>query len=143
MPGEGVDCINFVMAILEESEVVPRGKRLPFYDERLGSFRARNVMEDLFVRFLHTRPVDVGTVLDVPEFGDVVICQCGKQTNHVGIVLDGWMWHVTSKAFVLPEPWEIWRHRSQRLIRFIDFGWKEDPHGLRWDDIKGLADRPA
>jgi len=142
LAGEGVDCINFVMAILEGSGVLPRTP-LPFYDERLGSFRARNVMEDLFLRFFHAEAHEPEWNNGCPEFGDVVICKCGRQSNHVGIILDGWFWHVPSKGFCSPEPWPFWQFRAQRLVRFTQIGRREDPAGLRWRDIKGLADRPA
>jgi cell wall-associated NlpC family hydrolase len=138
LPGEGVDCIHFVMAVLEAAGVVPRF-RLPFYDERLGSFRARNVMEDLFEMhfFVSIHPAEAA-----PEFGDVVICKCGRQSNHVGILLDGWLWHVPSNGYCIPEDWSHWHHRTQSLIRFATTGLKSDPHQLRWRQIKALADRP-
>jgi cell wall-associated NlpC family hydrolase len=138
LPGEGVDCIHFVMAVLEAAEIVPRFQ-LPFYDERLGSFRARNVMEDLFNMHFH---VSIHQPINPPEFGDVVICKCGRQANHVGIVLDGWLWHVPANGYCIPEDWGHWQHRVQSLIRFNATGLKADPNGLRWSQIKGLADRP-
>lgn len=138
-PGEGVDCIHFVMAVLQGAGIVPP-IRLPFYDERLGSFRARNVMEDLFL--MHFKAVAVDPDCH-PAFGDVVICSCGRQSNHVGILLNGWLWHVPGKGICLPEAWGACRHRTQSLVRFYGTGLTKDPKGLRWRDIKGLADRPT
>lgn len=127
------------MAVLESAGVVPRF-RLPNYDERLGSFRAHNVMEDLMAMHFHVERHDVTAT---PEFGDVVVCSCGRQSNHIGILLEGWFWHVPAKGICLPDSWGNWRHRSQAILRFTQVGIRQDPKGLRWRDIKGLADRPA
>lgn len=136
IPGEGVDCINFVMSVLAGAGIIPR-VRLPYYDERLGSFRRRNVIQDIFE--IHGF-VEAHDPTEQPEFGDVVICQCGRQSNHVGIILDGWFWHVPAGGFCSPEEWTIWKYRSQALLRFTHTGLRNDPHKLRWADIKGLAD---
>lgn len=140
LPGEGVDCIHFVIAVLASAGVIPR-IRLPFYDERLGSFRAHNVMEDLFLMHFHAQRLDA----DEPvEFGDVVVCSCGRQTNHIGIILDGgWFWHVPGKGICFPDSLGVWRHRTQCLLRMTGTGLKRDPRGLRWRDIKALADTAA
>lgn len=127
------------MAVLESAGVVPVF-RLPNYDERLGSFRERNVMEDLFATHFHVERHDVTVT---PQFGDVVVCSCGRQSNHVGILMDGWFWHVASQGICLPDSWGQWQHRSQAILRFTATGYRKDPKGLRWRDIKGLADRPA
>jgi hypothetical protein len=137
LKGEGIDCIHFVLEILTSAGVVPRF-RLPFYDERLGAFRARNVLEDLFhIHFYVTSHDPYST----PEFGDIVISQCGRQANHIGIMLDGWFWHVASGGFCSPEDWNAWKGRAQSLLRFQQIGLRADPNRLRWHDIKTLADR--
>lgn len=139
LPQEGVDCIRFVLAVLRAAEVLP-ARRLPFYDERLGMFRSRNVMEDLFVRYFHAtahRPEDP------PAFGDLVVCRCGRQTNHVGIMLDQQLWHVPSGGHVGPEPWEIWIPRVQSLVRIDGIGFRQDPERLTWREILKMSDSKA
>jgi cell wall-associated NlpC family hydrolase len=152
LPGEGVDCIRFVLAVLQAAEILPP-HRLPFYDERLGAFRKRNVMEALFLSHLDAEGLPTDTP---PEFGDVVICQCGRQTNHVGILLENdhptretdgarqlshtAMWHVPGKGHVGPEAWEIWRPRAQSIVRIRSAGLRDNPGKLTWRQIKGMSD---
>jgi hypothetical protein len=155
LPGEGVDCIHFVMAVLQAAGIVPT-HRLPFYDERLGAFRERNVMEALFLRYLDAEALPGDTP---PAFGDVVICQCGKQSNHVGIALENdhptretpgrgqltttAMWHVPARGFVGPEAWERWRDRVQSIIRIRGAGLRDEPGKLTWREIRSMADSEA
>lgn len=139
LPGEAVDCINFVLAVLRGAGVLP-AVQLPFYDERLGSFRARNVMGELFERHFHAslHPSEA-----LPEFGDVIVCRVGRQSNHVGIVLDaGWFWHVPAQGFCSPEAWGAWQHRAERYVRFTATGLRDDPAKLKWREIVTMADRP-
>lgn len=155
LPGEGVDCIHFVLAVLQAAGVTPH-HRLPFYDERLGAFRQRNVMEAVFLRFLDAEALPP----DSPQaFGDVVICQCGRQSNHVGIVLENDLptrespgrgqltttafWHVPARGFVGPDDWGQWRDRVQSLIRIRSVGLRGDPGKLTWREIRTMADSEA
>lgn len=119
-----------MLSVLRSAGLIPY-HRLPFYDERLGSFRARNVMGPLFCRFFHA---DMHPP-EAPAFGDVVVCQCGRQSNHVGIVLDGWFWHVPAQGFVSVEAWGAWQHRAETLVRFTAPGLRSDPERLTWKEI--------
>jgi hypothetical protein len=134
-----VDCIHFVAAVVTLAGLIPR-PQMPFYDERLGSLRNRNIMEDIVLEHCHA---ESHPVTDPPEFGDIVICQCGRQTNHTGIIIDGLMWHVPAKGFVAGEPWEEWQPRAQALVRITATGYKKDPSKLTWQEVKGRADTPA
>lgn len=129
VPGIGIDCVNFVLEVLFDAGVCER-RPLPFYDERLGSLRDHNVIEDLFVEHFHAAPAML------PIFGDIVVCKCGRQTNHVGIMIDGMMWHVPGRGRVGPESWDAWSPRVQSLVRLEGTGYRNDPSGLTWDGIK-------
>lgn len=153
--GEGVDCIRFVLAVLQEAGITP-GHRLPFYDERLGAFRRRNVMEAVFLRFLDAEALPP----DTPgEFGDLVICKCGRQSNHVGILLENdhptredprerkfsltAFWHVPARGFVGPDDWEQWRDRVQSLVRIRSVGLRGDPGKLTWREVRSMSNSDA
>lgn len=139
--GEGVDCVNLVMEILIGAGIVER-TRLPFYDERLGALRRRNVIEDIVMTHLHVDRIDPQ---EDPAFGDVVICRCGRQTNHVGMIMAGdpvMMVHVPAEGFVSLEDWTVWRHRAQSLLRIRAPGYRADPSKLTWQAVRGMADLP-
>lgn len=150
--GEGVDCVNLVMVILTGAGIIPK-PTLPFYDERLGSLRQRNVIEDIICAHLHVKRVaptvseGVGVNLP-PAFGDIVICRCGRQTNHVGIIIGLQetglaLCHVPALGFVSLEDWEAWKPRTQSLLRITGLGFKADPSKLTWQAVRGMADKPA
>lgn len=130
VPGQGVDCIHFVKAILAAAGIIP-DFRLPWYDERLGALRTSNILETLLVEHLHAeaRPPDAG------QFGDVVICKAGRQTNHVGILIDGKMWHVPGRGRVGGDSWSQWRERTQSLVTITAEGYRMTPAGLTWPEI--------
>lgn len=151
LPGEGVDCVNLVLVILTGAGIIPK-PTLPFYDERLGSLRQRNVIEDIVATHLHVKRVPP-TVSDgvgdefAPHFGDIVICRCGRQTNHVGIIMDQpgaplSMCHVPALGFVSLEDWQAWKPRTQALLRITATGFKADPSKLTWQAVRGMADCP-
>ncbi len=133
LPREGVDCIHFVAAVLSGAGLIPLPK-LPAYDERLGALRARNVIEDILLEHLHCERIEE------PEFGAIVICKCGRQTNHVGIVLDhGEMWHVPGKGYCGPEAVVNWLPRIQAFLRITAPGLKANPATLTAAGIMAFA----
>jgi hypothetical protein len=132
--GAGIDCVNLVSEILIAAGLIER-RRMPFYDERLGSLRSRNVIEDILTGHLHAESIPAAAG---GQFGDIVVCQCGRQTNHVGILIDGMMWHVPGRGRVGPEAWETWRPRTQNLVRIVGIGYKADPAALTWDKIRAI-----
>jgi hypothetical protein len=134
--GEGIDCIHFVAEVLIDAGIIER-KKLPFYDERLGSLRSHNIIEDLLLAHLHAERLPP----DSPAFGDLVVTTVGRQTNHLGIYIDGAMWHVPGKGRVGPEAWADWRPRVQGLVRITEPGYSSDPALLTWDAIKAKAPR--
>ncbi len=134
--GLGVDCVNFMHAVLIEAEVV-EFSRLPFYDERLGALRKTNLIEGIILAHVTATvhpPED-------PQFGDLVICKCGRQTNHVGVIIDGEVWHCPFGSGVGPESWDDrWRSRTQSLVRITKPGYTKSPGSLTWPDIQKIID---
>ncbi len=139
LPGVGVDCIHFVAAVLTETGLIPP-PRLPAYDERIGALRARNIIEDILLEHLHAE--SLGPEAE-PAFGDIVICTCGRQTNHVGIVIDGQMWHSPGRGYCGPEAVANWRRRIQSFIRITGPGLKADPGELTAKGILAFAPEQA
>lgn len=136
LPREGVDCVNFVLAVLIRTGVVPPAQ-LPFYHEALGSLRRRNVIEDILAAHLHCDVLQPGSPA---EFGDIVVCQCGRQSNHVGIIIDGSFWHCPARGHCGPEAWHQWAARAQCLVRVTAPGYKAAPASLTWDAILAAAE---
>lgn len=132
VPGIGVDCIHFVLAVLVEAGIIDR-PTLPAYDERLGALRERNVIEDILTAHLHARPAEA------PEFGDIVVCRCGRQSNHIGIVIDDQMWHSPGKGYCGPEALANWRERIQSFVRIEQTGLRADPAELTARGILSFA----
>lgn len=130
--GAGIDCVNLVFEILVAAGLIER-RRMPFYDERLGALRRRNVIEDILLAHLHAQSVSPTAG---GQFGDIVVCQCGRQTNHVGMIIDGQFWHVPGRGRVGPEAWEAWKDRTQNLVRIVRTGYKADPAALTWEKIR-------
>lgn len=131
VPGQGVDCVEFVKAVLVAAGIMP-AFRLPWYDERLGALRERNIIEDLLVRHLNAE----ARAPDAGEFGDIVVCRAGRQTNHVGILIDGVMWHVPGRGRCGGDLWEQWRERAQSLVALHGVGYRVDPSTLTWTAIR-------
>jgi cell wall-associated NlpC family hydrolase len=132
--GQGVDCVRLVCQVLVAAGII-ESPTLPFYDERLGVLRARNIIEDVLLTHLHGTRHEPAEAQD----GDIVVCRCGRQTNHVGIFYRGDMWHAPGKGRVGPEPWATWEARTQSLVRLHAVGYKVPPGTLTWDAIRALA----
>lgn len=131
LKGEGVDCVKFVIEVLVAAGIMTR-PALPRYDERLGLLRKHNVIEDILCHYLHAEAHEPA---DCPAWGDVVICTVGQQSNHVGIIVDGMVWHCPGRGAVGPEGWEDWKPKTQSLVRIRETGYRAEPT-LTWDQIR-------
>lgn len=120
IPGTGVDCVHFVMFVLQAAGLLPK-MTLPSYDDRIGRLRERNIIEDLLTEHLHCERTAS------PDFGDILVCRCGRETNHVGIVIDGEFWHVPGRGRCGPEALANWLPRTQCFLRITAPGLKADP----------------
>ena len=97
-PGVGVDCLGFVRAILVATGTLPPFE-FPFYDPSWGLGRASNIMERVLKLCTN---VEIFPANHAPAFGDLIIFAVGRQSNHVGIFLDGAIWHVRTNGVVGP-----------------------------------------
>lgn len=134
VPGKngGVDCIHFVIQVMIGAGVIPKVK-LPAYDERMGIWRERNIIEDIILQYAAGDSLPPETP---EEFGDIVICAVGRQTNHVGIIVDGVMWHVRGQGYCGFEPLVVWKDRTQSLIRLTATGLIRDPGTMAADQLR-------
>ncbi len=130
--GEGIDCIRFVFEVLASAGVCDRF-RMPSYDGRLGILRPVNLMEGLIVDHLFG---EVRTKETPLEFGDLCIFECGRCSNHLGIFLDGAVWHVPGQGAVGPDAAANVTPKLQSIVRLTACGFRDHPGLLTWDEIK-------
>lgn len=129
--GVGVDCINFVSAILEAAGLWP-AFRMPGYSTRTGLGRRENVIERILHKVAHCE-----TISETAEwaFGDIVVFTVGRQSNHVGIYLDGFIWHSQARHLVEPIPVDRSTSESvQAVIRLTGEGFKAAPETIKPED---------
>lgn len=131
-PGVGIDCLGFVRAILVAGKILPPFE-FPFYDPAWGLGRASNIMERV-LRICTT--ADILPPDTAPQFGDLIIFAVGRQSNHVGIFLDGDIWHVQTNYSVGP----IHREddlagKIQCLARITAPGFRSRPEDLTAADL--------
>lgn len=133
--GVGVDCINFVAAVVQASGIWPTFT-MPGYSTRTGLGRSENVIERILLKLCHCEPVGE---TEEWQFGDIVIFTVGRQSNHVGIFLDGFIWHSMARHLVEPMP----VHRStfeavQGVLRLTGDGFREGqgPQNITPEDFK-------
>lgn len=131
MKGVGVDCVNFVCAILRAAGIC-EPFNMPGYSTTTGLGRSENIIERILLRCFH------GEVIGEREeivFGDIVIFTVGRQSNHVGIFLDGMIWHSMAAHLVEPMPIE---QRTfdvmQSVVRLTGTGLKERPENIVPED---------
>ena len=130
--GVGIDCVNFVCGALMTCGVC-QAFTLPYYDPAWGIGRRNNVLERVAVQCLFSRIIQDTEPL---EFGDIGIFRVGRQSNHVGIVLNDEMWHVSLGRMVEPEP--ITRRLQERLqsvIRVQAVGLSRHPETLTQEEL--------
>lgn len=125
--GVGIDCIRFVCEILKAVEVFQEIE-FPYYSPGHGLFRERNFLEDVFLKSLRAERIEA------PEFGALIVCKVGMNSNHCGIVIDGKAWHVARESTVKPD--NINSLKIQSFIRINRIGLQVNPSTL---DIKELS----
>lgn len=128
VPGRGVDCVQFVVAVLQAAGILP-AFRWPQYRQDIGLHLNRNQLGDLMREVFHaeTVPIDEWD----PRTGDVGIFRCGRTSNHCGIVVGGRFWHVTVAAPVHDTAVRAVRGSLQEVVRFTAKGLRGEPHQLK------------
>lgn len=100
--GVGIDCLYFVREVLVASGMLPTWV-FPYYRPVWGVGREFNVMERVFTKCCHARKLANGDFYGSGEDwadGDVLVFAVGRQSNHVGIYMDGQVWHSAAGAGV-------------------------------------------
>ncbi len=106
--GVGVDCIHFVVDVLEKSGAIPGGTEIPKYHDNIGF---KGAEEKLIKEFSDRIPV---TVVDAPyEFGDILIFNPKLSINHIALFIDGMIWHSIAQQAVDVYPFADY----QKVIR--------------------------
>lgn len=131
VPGRGIDCLHLVGRVLIAAGVLPEF-RMPFYRPWWGAGRENNVMERIFMHCCHAGAL----APDQPAMdGDVAVFQVGKQSNHVGIVFGGKLWHALAKSVVQADDLAPFIPSLQSLVRLTDVGFRNRPEELTQDDL--------
>ena len=129
---KGVDCINFVCGVLIASGICPRFT-MPYYDTAWGIGRSNNILERLALDCFKCE-----VLLDTEpwQFGDIGIFRVGRMSNHIGIVLDDELWHVSLGRMVEPEPITgRLMERIQSMVRLSEIGFNRHPETLKLEDF--------
>ena len=113
----GVDCIHFIVKVLEEVGYVDPGIiKIPWYDR---DWHLHNTNELLFDGVLSNL-----TVLEIPvekiSDGDLFLFQFGKTMSHAGFFFDRKIWHAVAGKGVRRNPWydRMWYKRIKKILRF-------------------------
>lgn len=127
-PGRGVDCVQLVVAVLQEAGVLP-AFRWPQYRQDIGWNLDRNHLGDLMAEVFHAEKLDPADW--EPQTGDVGIFKCGRTTNHCGIFVNGRFWHVTVDAPAHHCALRVVHRSLQEVVRITDRGLKSAPENLK------------
>lgn len=119
--GRAVDCIHFVVRVLEAAGIFPP-IQLPYYSHYLGIRCERNVMSELFIRAGYVQEIEDRP----PPFGAILIWKVGRTSNHVGIMLDG-PWHVMRRSVVKRDTWDNIAGSIEAVLRITQCGLRADP----------------
>lgn len=128
IPGVGVDCVQFVVAVLQAAGMLPVF-RWPQYRQDIGLRLNRNQLGDLMAEAFNA---EILAVEDwEPRTGDVGIFRCGRTSNHCGLVVAGSFWHVTTTAPVHATPVKAVLGTLQEVVRLTRPGLRSDPQKLK------------
>lgn len=128
IPGRGVDCVQFVVAVLQGAGIVPPFT-WPQYRQDIGFRIQRNQLGDLMAEVFHADAVPVEGW--VPRTGDVGIFRCGRTSNHCGIFVAGRFWHVTTTSPVHDCNVRVVVGSLQEVVRFTKAGLRGQPENLK------------
>jgi cell wall-associated NlpC family hydrolase len=125
--GVGIDCLYFVREILVAAGLLPSW-RFPFYKPAWGVGRDFNVMERVFLKCCHARVLDDGEPwLD----GDILVFSVGRQSNHVGMILGGQVWHsVAARGVENVDLDHSITDAMQSVLRLVEPGFISRPEEL-------------
>jgi hypothetical protein len=123
-PGVGADCVRFVVGAIQSAEIL-QPFQWPTYPQNIGFNQRVNWLARAFLDYTdgHSIAVDGWE----PATGDVGIFKVGRTSNHVGLVVAGRFWHVTTHRAVHHCLIDTIRPGLQEIIRIDREGLKADP----------------
>jgi cell wall-associated NlpC family hydrolase len=132
-PGVGIDCLGLLRVVAVAAGILPEFE-MPFYDPRWGYGREFNIIERVLEECCHARRLEAHEPV---EFGDVVVWTVGRQSNHVGIMIDDAIWHVQAKRFVQGDEFTTALQSGiQAVMRITADGFIRRPESLTAEDLR-------
>jgi cell wall-associated NlpC family hydrolase len=128
IPGRGVDCVQFVVAVVQAAGILPPFT-WPQYRQDIGFRINRNQLGDLMREAFHAEAFAAEDW--EPRTGDVGIFRCGRTSNHCGIFVAGRFWHVTVTTPVHDCNVGVVRGSLQEVVRFTATGLRGEPETLK------------
>lgn len=127
-PGRGADCVRFTCGVLQAAGMLP-DFRWPSYPQNIGHSQPRNWLAGVFLEYAHSQAI--ATDVWIPQTGDVGIFKVGRTSNHVGIVVAGRFWHVTTTRAVHDSMIDAVRPSLQEVIRLTAAGLRADVQNIK------------
>lgn len=127
-PGRGADCVRFVVGAIQAAGILPPF-RWPGYPQDHGLHDRRNWLAGIFLDHSHSESLAIPDWK--PETGDIGIFRVGRVSNHVGLVLEGRFWHVTTARPVHHCALATVTPRLQEAIRLTATGLRKPPEDIR------------
>lgn len=121
--GVGIDCINYVYAILIAAGVV-EWKEIGGYNTSVGFKETTHRMKNAFkacvqcVEIQPTEPV---------QFGDVIVFKEGRFAAHGGFYADGKIWHALARRTVTANVFGEWLPLVDCFLRITAIGLIGEP----------------
>lgn len=132
IPGKGVDCVRFVLSVLAESGIIESPKKLPSYPVTWGLTSTKNAIGGMLDQCIDCERIEEPKASEL-AFGDIVIFNVGRQSNHIGIAIDRKLWHVIRGGEV--HGCILQRHEKnyQEAVRIKREGWIKLPNEINFN----------
>lgn len=111
LPGVGVDCVHFVVDVLEKAGVAEQ-IQIPRYAANVGRKGAEDILLREFAKFI---AFDV--VTENYQFGDILFFEPRLGINHVAILIDNMIWHALGTRAVDVNPFDDWKRSVKGAMR--------------------------
>ena len=113
LKGIGTDCVHFVVMMYKAAGLVTPDYKIPAYSPNEGLHNASTRIQEIVRGAFEVQEVSISNVRD----GDLLVFKNGKTSGHVGIYLDGEVWHALGGSCVTNSPWVLWKHRIASVFR--------------------------
>lgn len=123
IPGVGIDCIQLVLQVLIDCEVIP-AIVINGYDTTAGMHSHSDRLQRAFKSCMDLEDVPAGD----PQFGDLAIFKTGNRSGHCGFITEGQIWHALARRSVTFSDYKLWRWEIETLLRIKAVGFTGNPH---------------